>query len=185
MDIFGKNIAVSPGPIGRAETFEVYIGQTGGNASIFVGLAQGVQCSYNQPLQRIYELGSFNAYMVSGRSIGNMSITRLVGKALGDTGGASAASPTLVSLFARAGGGVGNANPFFNVDGGAGGRMVFIERTSGAKWTANGCYVTQESTGVDANGILVSEQIAIEFHSLEMDTGNAVANPNQAQRKQG
>jgi len=178
-DIFGKNIRIAPGPLGRAETYEVYVGTAGSSSSSFVGLSQGIQNSYNQPLQRVYELGSFNTYMVSGRPIGTLSITRLVGKAVGPLG---VGNPTLLSLLSA---------PFLQVDGSGGGTMTFKERTTGQEWVCSGCYVTQESSGVDANGILVSEQVAIEYQSLKMsgvggaDVGIPVENPNDANREEG
>jgi hypothetical protein len=188
LDIFGKNVKVAAGPLGRAETFEVYIGAEGSSSQAFVGLAQGVQNSYNQPLQRVYELGSFNHYMVSGRPIGTLSITRLVGTAVGDPlaggGVGGAAFPTIVSLFESVAGPT-VSNVFFKVDGSRGGVMTFRERTTGAKWICSGCYVTQESTGVDANGILVSEQIAIEYQRLEMETGDFSSDPNNVDIEQG
>jgi len=175
-DIFGKNIKAAPGPIGRAETYEVYVGVPGTSGSSFVGLTQGIQNSYNQPLQRVYELGSFNTYMVSGRPIGTLSITRLVGLAVG------ADNPTLLTLLSDA---------FLQVDGSGGGTMTFKERTTGQEWVCSGCYVTQESSGVDANGILVSEQVAIEYQSLKMsgvgeeDPGEPSDKPNDANRQEG
>ena len=154
-DIFGKNVLVSPGPLARAETFEVYVGDPG--SSTFIGLAQGVQNSYSQPLQRVNELGSFRAYMVSGRPDGSLSITRLVGKP-----GGGVPATTLISLFQNIAGG-----NFLEIDGSRGGTITLKDRITGAQWVASGCYITQETTGVDANGVMVSEQIAIQYQKLE------------------
>ena len=168
-DVFGKNITIADGPLGRAETFEVWVGTAGATAadakSTFLGLAQGIQNSYSQPLQRVYELGNFRSYMVSGRATGSLQITRLVGKA-----GTSKITPTLYSVLFLVG-----DNVFFKVDGSKGGTMIFKDRVTGAKWSAEGCYITQTGVGVDANGVLISENVAIEYQKLVISYDAAAA----------
>ena len=151
-DIFGKNVKIGAGPLGRAETFEVRIADSG-----FIGLAQGVQNSYSQPLQRVYELGSFTTYMVSGRALGNLNITRLVGK------DSSKNPATLVEILKRASAGTSA----LEVDGSRGATVTLTEKTTGYQWILSGCYVSTENTQTDSNGILVSENIVIEYQKME------------------
>ena len=171
-DIFGKNITVAAGPLGRAETFEVYVGAQGSAANFFLGLAQNLQNSYSQPLTRVYELGNYNTYMVSGRAQGTLQIGRLVGVAHGS---ALSGKPTLHAVLEGIAG-----NAFFHVDGSPGGSMRFRDRVTGAEWVATGCYVTQLGVGVDANGILISENVAIEYQKLSITPVPAGVSPVDA-----
>jgi hypothetical protein len=163
-DIFGKDIKIAAGPIGRAETFEVYVGNTADvGTSDFLGLAQGIGNTYSRPLQRIYDLASHSTFTVSGRTMGTLTINRLVGKSHGDIGSSrgGARYPTASSFLRSV-----NTNPFFELDGNRGGTVVFKERTTGASWVCSGCYISQQGVTVETNGILVTENIVIEYQKL-------------------
>ena len=140
-DIFNKDVVVGEGPLARSETMVV------STDSGTIGLAQNVSINYNQPLQRVYELGTSKTFMVSGRTQGNASIGRIIGE-----------NETLPTVLGE---------DFFKVDGGKGGTLVLKDQASGTTLTCIGCYVSGYSTSTDANGSIVTEQITIDFQSLE------------------
>ena len=141
-DIFNKKVEVAGGPIARSETMIVST-DSGGT----IGLAQNVSINYNQPLQRVYELGTSKTFMVSGRTTGSASIGRIIGE-----------NQTLPTVLGEA---------FFNVDGEKGGVLILKDIASETTLTCSGCYVSGYSTSTDANGSIVTEQITIDFQSLE------------------
>jgi hypothetical protein len=176
-DIFGKEITIAPGPIGRAETFEVYAIGEGTSNETFIGLAQGIQNTYSRPTEIIQDLTDYRAFTVTGRPTGNLSISRLVGRAMGDS--ETPSGPTIVSLLAEFSG-----DPFFTSDGSSGGKIVFTEVTTGAGWQCSGCHVTQETVSAEVNGIVISEQIVISYHKLEVVKERTSTAPNSRKNKQ-
>jgi len=148
-DIFNKTIRSQAGPLARSETIEIAI-QGGGGP---IGLAQSVQITYGQQLQRVYELGSFDTFMVSGRTQGSLQIARFIGLADGQQ--------TLRQIL---------GDQFFVVDGNTGGVLILRETNPGisVEYICSGCYVASASTGTDANGTVVTENISIEFQALEV-----------------
>ena len=52
---------------------------SGGGASWVGAIVQRVQWNYPQPIRFIYEIGSNNVYRAVGRSVGQMTIDRIVG----------------------------------------------------------------------------------------------------------
>lgn len=143
-DIYGKNIVVRPDPLARSETF--VLTTNGGQVS----LAQNVNVNYNQALQRVFELGSFDIYMASGRTAGTLQIGRILG------------GPGL-NLRQILG------DDFYIVDGSQGGVMTFTDTNTGNRIVCSGCYATSESIGADANGITVVESVNIEFQSMSIN----------------
>jgi len=119
-----------------------------------IGLAQSVQITYGQQLQRVFELGSYNTYMVSGRTQGSMQIARFVGVS-GNAG---------LTLRAILG------DKFYVADGGQGGVLVVADQSAGinVQYKCIGCYVASQSVGVDAQGTVITENVSMEFQSLEV-----------------
>jgi hypothetical protein len=144
-DIFNKNITTRPGPLARAETVQVFI-NGGGDP---VGLAQSVQITYGQQLQRVYELGTFDTYMVSGRTQGSLQIARFIGT--------TQSGLTLRQIL---------GDDFFVVDGGSGGTLLLKDPVTGVAYECKGCYVASQSVGVDAQGTVITENVSVEFQSL-------------------
>ena len=152
-DIYGKAVTVQQGPLAKSETTKIFIG----GAKDPVGLAQNVQIGYGQALTRVYEIGSLNTYMVSGRTQGTVSMDRMVGKS-------SNGNKTLRQIL---------GDDFFVVEQGgdsknAGGVMRLKDQTVGVEYICTGCYVTQSSTGIDSNGSIVTENISMEVQKVEV-----------------
>ena len=145
-DIFNKNIVTRSGPLARSETVQVSIG---GN---IIGLAQSVQITYGQQLQRVYELGTFDTYMVSGRTQGSLQIARFIGVS-------AQSGLTLRQIL---------GDDFYVVDGQGGGTLLLKETNTAVNvsYECKGCYVASQSVGVDAQGTVITENVSIEFQSL-------------------
>jgi len=162
-DIFGKSVVSKGGPLARSETCALYIGGDTSPGSM-IGLAQNVQITYGQQLQRVYELGSQNTFMVSGRTQGSLQMARIIGQQDLLSAGTS-------TLFATLG------EDFFEVQGSAegnqcagnpGGTLTLQDKCTNVTYVCSGCYVTQSSVGVDANGSVVTENVSIEFQRLDI-----------------
>lgn len=146
-DIFNKNIVTRGGPLARSETVQVSID---GN---IIGLAQSVQITYGQQLQRVYELGTFDTYMVSGRTQGSLQIARFIGVS-------SQSGLTLRQIL---------GDTFYEVDNNNTGGTLLLRETNPAvnvSYECKGCYVASQSVGVDAQGTVITENVSIEFQSL-------------------
>jgi len=156
-DIFNKNITPRKGPLARAETMGVFIN------SGLVGLAQNVSINYGQQIQPVYELGTFDAWMVSGRTQGQVSMARVIGNSTSDNTGQTPFDRTLRSIL---------GSEFWEVDGGAGGVLTLKDSETGVEYKCSGCYINNAGVGADANGSVVVENISMMIQLLQIEPGN-------------
>ena len=154
-DIFGKNITPRKGPLARAETMQVIVPGVG-----LVGLAQNVNINYGQQLQPSYELGSFDSWMVSGRTQGNVTMARIVGS---PDGGAGGANRTIRDILPE---------EFWTADGTAGGILKLKDTATQVEYVCSGTYVNNAGVGADANGSVVVENVSMLIQMLQINPGN-------------
>lgn len=113
-------------------------------------LAQNIQWSYMQSIQRLYEIGSNNVYLVAGRTMGGATIMKVMGPA------------QLATSFYQTFGNVCNAT------------SNNINFTASAKCGVNGsgasvainlysCVIQSYSGGVQAQDMVVNEQIQMTY----------------------
>lgn len=159
-DIFNKDIVSRSGPLARSETAALYVKDKR------VGLAQQVSIQYGQPVNPVYELGSFDEYAVSGRTRGQAQIARVIGVIQGGTGATT--ETTLRDILPDTTG-----DSFWQVDGSKGGELVMKDLATNLKYTLSGCRVLDYGVSVAADGSMVNENVSIMFHSLEIDSGQA------------
>lgn len=162
-DIFNKDIVSRQGPLARSETAALFIGGTR------IGLAQNVNLNYGQALQRVYELGSFDIYMVSGRTQGQMQISRVIG--LTGAGAGTTTGSTMFDILTNA-----TSDPtqsFFIADGSKGGELTFKDSATNVEFKCTGCYVMDYTVGVTADGSIVNENVTILFQKLEIDSSGS------------
>ena len=118
-------------------------------------LFQNVQFSFTQQITMLYEIGSNNVYYVGGRAQGTCTIARVVGPALG------------AALFIDSYGDLCNpkdivfeAKSFCDANAGAAGL------SRGLRYTMKFAVMTTVSVSVNANDIVVNEQIQLMFIDL-------------------
>jgi len=155
-DIYGKNTEFGKTSILTADVMSIIVeGGLGKDATGF--LIQNVTVQYNQPLNRIYEIGSNKVYFAPGRSIGSMQLGRIIGqntisKVLGPTG----------------------TKLWTTQDITAGDRHITLKGTSTfgggcavtVEYKISGAVVESYGFAADANGLLVQENVTIQFASL-------------------
>lgn len=71
-------IAAGPADLDKAASIiGVQQGNTGGIRIVPIGLVETAQISMNKPLSRIFEIGSKLSYIIPGRAVGGMSLSRV------------------------------------------------------------------------------------------------------------
>lgn len=152
-----------------------------------IGVIQNVNLSHNRTFNRIFEVGSERSYFISGRTIGQLSIARILyhGPSLLRMLYAyyeDAIPPTLVSaVFPNAGIATvanphdviippGYENMFINLASDLFnqpiGLLLYVRDsnldTYGAVYL-EGCYVPNHTWATDAQGVIIQESAAIQF----------------------
>lgn len=159
----------------------------GKNWAFPVGIVQNINLSHNRAFQRFWELGSERSYFVSGRTMGQMSLGRIMyhGPSLLRMLYAyyqDLVSPTIVP-FVFPNPGVENMANEHNVKIPPGYENLFInlasdlfsqpvglllyfrdsnEATVGAAYL-EACYVPSHTIATDAGGTVIQEQAAVQF----------------------
>ena len=160
-DIFNKGIVAKKGPLARAETMQILVdGQ-------MIALAQNVNINYGQQLQPVYQLGNFDSWMVSGRTQGNITMSRVVGS---PNGGAGGANRTIRDILPD-----DEGKSFWEADGSQGGVLTLHDGAVDVDYLCKGCYVNNAGVGADANGSVVVENVSMMIQSLEIFPGNKSA----------
>lgn len=163
----------------------------GANEIVFpMGILQNFSTSYTKQISRLFEIGSERSYFISGRAVGQIGLGRVYYH------GASllrvlyayyqdALAPDLFPAMYQNNAIQNIANPhnivippgyetlYFNLAsdlfGQPVGLMYYVrdiaERTLGAVYY-EACYVPNHSLSMDANGVLLQEQVAIQFERM-------------------
>ena len=152
-----------------------------------IGVIQNVNLSHNRQFSRIFEVGSERSYFISGRTVGQLAISRILyhGPSLLRVMYAyyqdGAGSITVPALFPNAGIGqqpnphdvvippgydylfVNLASDLFNQPIGL---MMYVrdsdQQTYGAVYL-EGCYIPNHTWATDAQGVLIQESAAVQF----------------------
>ena len=150
-----------------------------------IGMVQNFSLSHNRQFNQIFELGSQRSYFVSGRTTGQLSLGRVLYH-----------GPSLLrAMYARISDGsapglipavVGTPNSPHNVKIAPGYSNMYLnlasdffaqpvgllikmvdsnENTIGAVY-AEACYVPSHSLSVESQGLLVQEQVSVQFERL-------------------
>lgn len=147
------------------------------NSALFqagVGLVtQSLQISYQQPITRLYEVGTNLTYYIAGRPQGMMSMARILGpgsvtaqfyRSFGDVCLANANHLVFDVATGCQPGGAGGVGAFgssaVNAGVGSGGstRMYFL---------ANNVLIQSMGLSVGAQDMIINEQLSMMFSSLE------------------
>jgi hypothetical protein len=152
-----------------------------------IGVIQNVNLSHNRTFNRIFECGSERSYFISGRTMGQLSIARILYhgpsmlRVLYAYYSDSLGGTTMPALFANAGVNA-YANPhdvvippgydylFLNLASDLFnqpmGLLMFVRdsnlKTYGATYL-EGCYVPNHTWATDSQGVIIQESAAIQF----------------------
>jgi len=153
-DIFGKNQKYTPLDFTTSDLMVLQVGLIPPGDEYLV---QNVAFQYNQPLNRIYEIGSSKVFFANGRSIGTLQIGRIVGQ------------KHIIELLGPPGVGVWSTDLS---KGTPASRTVLFKKRGGGNLGANlqyvltGCIVESYGVATDANGLLVQENVSMQFAGL-------------------
>ena len=162
-DIYGKNQKYVPMDFTTADIMILQVGLIPPGDEYLV---QNVAFQYNQPLNRLYEIGSANVYFANGRPIGTLQIGRIVGQR------------HISELLGPPGQGVWSTDLS---KGTPAARTIIFKKRGGGNLGANLQYIITgavvESYGVatDANGLLVQENISMQYGGLMFGFGSSAA----------
>ncbi len=154
-DIYGKDPRFSSIDFATADEM---ILQVGLQKPADEYLIQNVAIQYNQPLNRVYEVGSSKVFLISGRPVGTVQIGKIIGE------------KTIESLFGKSGTGIWSTSgqAYEKV-------LVFKKRTKIASpdkiysqlaYIVTGATIDGYSMATDANGLLIQENVSIQFAGL-------------------
>lgn len=163
-DIFGKSQTFRATNIVTADEMALIVGTGADQLAGGEFLVQNVAIQYNQPLNRIFEIGTSYVYFAPGRSIGSVQIGRIIGrKSLTAILGPTGQGPWTTNL---ASGSAGSRTLTFRNRGGglAGGGLPIA-------FIITGAVVDGYAVATDANGLLVQENVSIQYASLEIKNG--------------
>ncbi len=128
-------------------------------------LTQQLSFSYNQAISRLYELGSNNAFYVAGRTQGSISIGRVLGP-----------RPVSLAFYKKYGSVCHASTNNLNLS------MATECEPSAAKpdygWKLLFCVITSIAVSVNAQDMLVNEQLQLMFASLNLGGGDQTRLPN-------
>jgi hypothetical protein len=157
-----------------------------------IGLIQNMSLSHNKAFSRIFELGSERSYHIAGRTQGSISLSRIYyhGPSLLRMLYAyysDAETPVVVPPFTAMSAIAQTANPnphnvkirpgfsnlYMNLMSDLFSQPIGLliktvdsnEDTIGAMY-AEACFVPNHSFGVDANGLVIQESVAIQFERI-------------------
>jgi hypothetical protein len=149
-DIYGKETEFGNTTILTADGISMNV--LGKDAVATGFLVQNITLQYNQPLNRIYEIGSNRVYFAPGRSVGSMQLGRIIGAA------------PITTLLGESGTGVWTTAGIA-----AGDRTITLVGTKAGlrvQYKITGAVIESYGFSTDANGILVQENVTIQFASL-------------------
>lgn len=126
-------------------------------------LSQTLTVAYNQPIQRIYELGTNRSYYVRGRSSGTVTLQRILGPR------------PIQTAFYETYGNVCNAdNNILNFDLAAGCNTG--ENLASFSFGVKYAVITNFTIAVNAQDVIVNETLNLIYISLEPNTVNLPPN---------
>ena len=162
-DIFGKDQKYVPMDFTTADLMILQVGLIPPGEEYLV---QNVAFQYNQPLNRIYEIGTSNVYFANGRSIGTVQIGRIVGQ------------KHITDLLGPTGQGVWSTDLS---KGTPASRTILFKKKGGVNQGANlqfvltGCVCESYGGATDANGLLFQENISMQFGGLMFGFGTTAS----------
>jgi hypothetical protein len=152
-----------------------------------IGLIEGVQISMNKPLSRIFEIGSILSYIIPGRAVGGISLSRVffdgpsllkaiyMGEIKADYSTEQKKYAKFISNpyngdswqeFTHVGSGqlaLNLASTFFNQPVGLAFYFKDQQSDTVGQTYFEGCHVSSHNLGISANMNVITESISIEF----------------------
>jgi len=180
-------VAAGPADLDRA----MELGPPDGYRIVPIGLLEGVQISMNKPLSRIFEIGSILSYIIPGRALGGISLSRVffdgpsllkaiyMGEVKADAADSNWKYAKFISSkytngndqdayqqFAHIGSGqlaINLASTFFNQPVGLAFYFKDQQSDTVSQIYFEGCQVSSHNLGISANMNVLTESISMEF----------------------
>jgi hypothetical protein len=154
-DIFNRKTEFGQGNFVTADAMVLKVMSGGATEKEY--LVQQVAIQFNQPLNRIYEIGSPFVYFAPGRPVGTCQLGRIVGahsitKVLG---------PEATGVWTTEGEVGEKVMKFFKKGSGAGYALSYI---------MTGAVCESYAVATDANGLLLQENVSLQYASLSFGT---------------
>jgi len=151
-DIFGKKIDIIGLCLAVVDGLEIL---PGGGVSLH--LIQNATLQYNRQVNRLHSLHDSNTYVGFGRTVGTLSMTKMIGLAP-NMGSWSSILPDGFNKYRNSNPGGATIAIYAKTDG-----TGDIQREKVSSYILRGCYVN--SVGVDSNvgGITILETVGIDF----------------------
>jgi len=184
-------VAAGPADLDAAVGQDVSGTGADGYRIVPIGLIEGVQISMNKPLSRIFEVGSILSYIIPGRALGGISLSRVffdgpsllkaiyMGEVKGDAADEQWKYAKFVSNkyangnnqdayqdFAHIGSGnlaMNLASTFFNQPVGLAFYFKDQQSDTVSQIYFEGCHVSSHNMGISANMNVLTESISMEF----------------------
>ena len=181
---------------GPPRLLQTPIGDLGGEALTYpIGMVQNFSLSHNRQFSRVFELGSERSYFVSGRTVGQIQLGRVMyhgpsilralyaGFQSQPTNGVTVPAFNSLQKMADAYSSSINQhdvkirpgfnNLYLNLASDMFSQPIGLliktldsnEKTIGAVY-AEGCYIPNHSFSTDSQGLLVQEQVSIQFERI-------------------
>ena len=134
-------------------------------------LVQNIAFQYNQPLNRLYEIGSAKVFFANGRPIGTMQLGRIIGQ------------KHITELLGKTGQGVWSTDLS---KGNASARTIIFKKRGGQnrgaqiQFVMTGAVVESYGYATDANGLLSQENVSLQFGGMAFgfDSNNEISDQN-------
>ncbi len=148
-DIFGKETKYKSTTFVTSENLKLTV-SSGGNVQEEY-LVQNISLQYNQPVNRLFEIGTSNIYFAPGRPLGSFQIGRIIGKY------------PITAIFGNFGEGIWSTD---NRQDGAGTITLSSSIGNNVNYTLSGCVVEAYALASGANDLLIQENVTGQFASL-------------------
>jgi len=184
-------VAAGPADLDRAVEGGVVGTGADGYRIVPIGLIEGVQISMNKPLSRIFEIGSILSYIIPGRALGGISLSRVffdgpsllkaiyMGEVKADAADetwkyakfvssqfVTATDKDAYQRYAHIGSGqlaINLASTFFNQPVGLAFYFKDQQSDTVSQVYFEGCQVSSHNLGISANMNVLTESISMEF----------------------
>jgi len=164
-DIFGKSTQYKGTNLVTADEMVLTVGTSGGGGALTEYLVQNVVIQYNQPLNRLYEIGSPYVYFAPGRPMGTAQIGRIIGSQV-ITGILGAPGQGVWTTKVEAGGEAARTATFRRVASTTPGIVHRSGTGINLNFRLTGFIIESWGVSTDANGMLVQENVSAQFASL-------------------
>ena len=177
MPLFGKATTYKATNIVTSDEMVLKMGSQQDARTEF--LIQNVSIQYNQPITRLFEIGTSYVYFAPGRSLGSFQVGRIIGRyAVTEIFGQPGTGPWTTDL--RTGDAQSRTLTFVRrATIGPGVNANNTDQGLNLNYILNGCVIESYSVATDANGLLVQENVSGQFAGLNLVSSSSSGTNNR------